>query len=111
MGDGIVTGLKALLTHLAENPLVARLLFIEALSGGPVALDTVEKEMDRLSGMFSPSAIPSDVGTPPPEIALEAIGAGIYVVIQHEVAEGRIEALPELVPEIAFIALAPFEMA
>ena len=47
-------------------------------------------------------------GPPLPDVVVEAISGGMYAVIQYEVAEGRTEALPELLPEIAFVALAPF---
>jgi hypothetical protein len=95
-------------THLAENSPLARLLFIEVLSAGPIALDRVEVVMDRLTALFNPGAVPVEMGTPRPEIVVEAIGAGIFVVIQNEVAQERTEALGELLGEISFIVLAPF---
>ncbi len=42
-----------------------------------------------------------------PGAVLEAIGSGIWSVIQHEIAHGRGEQLPELAPELTRIALAP----
>ncbi len=109
--EGVWAGLRTLLSDLAADPMVARLLFIEVLSAGPIALDRVEAAMDRLTGLFKPGAVPAELGTAPPDVVVEAIGAGIFVVIQSEVAQGRTEALPELLGEIAFIVLAPFMQA
>ena len=39
---------------------------------------------------------------------LKAITGGTWAVIQHEIAEGRREQLPQLAPEVVEFALAPF---
>jgi hypothetical protein len=83
-------------------------MFIEVLSAGSTALDRVEVVMSQLTALFDPMDVPSEVGTPVPEIVVEAVGGGVFVVIQDEVAQGRTETLPELLPEIAFIVLAPY---
>jgi AcrR family transcriptional regulator len=106
--DAIIAGLEELLAYLAEKPLVARLPFIEAISAGSEGLDRVWMLIDSLIALFNPSSVPAEVGSPLPAVVVEAISCGIYVVIQHEVAQGRTEALPELLPDAAFIALAPF---
>jgi AcrR family transcriptional regulator len=106
--EGVRAGLGMLLGYLGESPMLARLLFIEVLSAGPIALDRVEVVMDRLTALFNPGAVPAEVGAPPPDVVVEAIGAGIFVVIQNEVAQGRTEGLAELLGEIAFIVLAAF---
>lgn len=46
-----------------------------------------------------------------PGVVVEAICGGVFVVLQREVATGRAEVLPELLPEIAFIALTPLGVA
>jgi AcrR family transcriptional regulator len=104
----IVAGLEELLAYLGENPLVARLPFIEVIGAGSEGLDRVGMLVDGLTALFNLSAVPAAIGPPLPDVVVEAIASGIYVVIQNEVAKGRTEALPELLPEIAFIALAPF---
>ena len=50
--------MQTLLSDLAAiQP--ARLLTIEVLSAGPVALDRVEVAMDRLTALFKPGAVPA----------------------------------------------------
>jgi hypothetical protein len=43
-----------------------------------------------------------------PPVILKAITGGTWAVIQHELAEGRGEQLPELAPEIVEFVAAPF---
>ena len=104
----IVAGVDELLRYLAEKPQVARLPFIEAISAGSEGIDRVSILIDGLMGLFNPSTVPAEVGAPLPELVVEAIGEGIFAALQHEVAKGRAKALPKLLPEFAFLALAPF---
>ena len=109
--EKLVAGIARLLIFLANNPLTSRLPFIEALAAGPEGLDRVWMLIDGLVALFDLNGVPAEVGSPLPELVVEAIAAGIYAVIQREVAEGRTEALPELLGEIATIGLAPFMRA
>ncbi len=108
--DAIITGLQELLSYLAENPLLARLPFIEVLAAGPAAMDRVDGVLDSLTRLFAPKEVPAKVGAPLPDIVVEAICGGIFVVIQHEIAQGRTAGLPDLLPEIILVALAPFAL-
>jgi AcrR family transcriptional regulator len=105
--DSVSAGLAELLNFSAENPLLARLPFIEVLGAGSAGLDHVDQLMDGVTALLK-SKIPPTVATPVSDVVTEAIGGGIFVVIQNEIAEGRTAALPELAREITFIALAPF---
>jgi hypothetical protein len=42
------------------------------------------------------------------DVVLEAISTGTWAVLQHEIAQGRREALGEVAPQLTAIALAPF---
>jgi hypothetical protein len=41
-------------------------------------------------------------------VILEAITGGTWAVIQHEIAEGRRDRLPQLAPEVVEFVMAPF---
>ncbi len=105
--DSVGAGLEELLKYSAEYPLLSRLPFIEVLAAGSPGLDHVDLLMDSVTALINFSAAPAAVGGPLSDVVIEAIGGGIYAVIQNEVAEGRTEALPGLSREITFIALAP----
>ena len=106
--EAIGAGLRALLEHIAANELFARLAFFELPSAGPVALDRADATMDSFSAFLEPGTLPSGLGEPLPRAILEAIPAGTWTVIQHEIAHGRGTELPDLAPDLVRIALAPF---
>jgi hypothetical protein len=43
-----------------------------------------------------------------PSVVAEAIVGGLWNVIQYELGHGRAAELPQLAPELTYIALAPF---
>jgi AcrR family transcriptional regulator len=104
--EAVGAGLRALLEHAAEDELFARLAFFELPMAGPAALDQADRTLGGFTAFFSPQVTPPDGGAAP--VILKAITGGTWAVIQHEIAEGRREQLPELAPELAEFALAPF---
>jgi AcrR family transcriptional regulator len=106
--EGIAAGLRALLEHAAEDELFARLAFFELPMAGPAGLDQADRTLGGFTSFFSPQA-ESTGGDAPPPVTLKAIAGGTWAVIQHEIAEGRREQLPELAPELVEFVLAPFD--
>jgi AcrR family transcriptional regulator len=104
--EAIGAGLRALLEQAAEDDVFARLAFFELPMAGPAALDQADRTLGGFTSFFSPQAVPEDAEAPP--VILKAITGGTWAVIQHEIAEGRREQLPQLAPEVVEFALAPF---
>jgi AcrR family transcriptional regulator len=100
----IGAGLRALLEHIAEEDLFARLAFFELPMAGPAALDQADRILGGFTTFFSANA----EGDAVPEVIMEAIGGGAWAVIQHEIAAGRRAGLPQRAPEIVEFAVAPF---
>ena len=98
--------IHALLELIASTPLLARVAFVEAPAAGPDARDRVHETTSRLTRFLDPLGLPAELKPLSPLIT-EAIGGGIMGAIQHEVAAGRAEALPERADELASIVLAP----
>lgn len=107
--EAIGAGLRVVLEQIAANELFGRLAFFELATAGPVALDRVDAIVDRGTSVLEPGVLRDSTGEAPPSTILEAIGSGIWFSIQHELAHDRAESLPELAPEFAKIALAPFD--
>ncbi len=101
-------GLRALLTHIAEDELFARLAFFELPTAGQAALD----QADRVLGGFTSFLGPEDTSAwhegPASSVLQEMIGGGVWAVIQHEINSGRVAELPELAPQIVEFAITPF---
>jgi AcrR family transcriptional regulator len=106
--EAVGAGLRALLEHIAGDELFARLAFFELPTAGPVALDRADATMDSFSAFLEPGQAPSELGANLPRAVLEAIPTGTWAVLQHEIAHGRRESLPDLAPDLTRIALAPF---
>ena len=108
--QSVAAALQATLEFVAADPLFARLAFFELAAAGPIGLDHAERSTERFMILLSPAALPEAV-QPLPEVIVEAIGGGIWTVIQVEINSGRSESLPELGPELTHFALAPFGVA
>jgi AcrR family transcriptional regulator len=103
--EAIGAGLRAMLEYIAGNELFARLAFFELLTAGPPALDRADVTLDLFTAYLQKTP---ELGPPLPKTLLEAIPSAIWAVIQHEIAQGRLAALPELAPEAARIVVASF---
>jgi AcrR family transcriptional regulator len=103
----IGAGLRALTEHIARSQMFARLAFFEIPAAGPTALDRADEILDMITSFLEPDLAPAGIGSPPPKAVLEAIGMGIWSVIQREIAQGRGDSLPDLAPELTRIAMAP----
>ena len=105
--EAIGIGVRAMLQHIADNELFARLAFFELPTAGPIALDRADAILSSVGAFLQPGTTPSEIpGTSTP-VLLEAIPSGIWGSIQHEIHQGRLDMLPELAPELTRIALVP----
>ena len=64
--------------------------------------------LDAFTAFLEPDLAPSGIEGPVSQVVLKAIGGGVWGVIQHEIAHGRSDSLPQMAPELTRIALAPF---
>lgn len=97
--------LRALAEYIAGNELYARLAFFELPTAGPPALDRADETMDLLVSFIEPGLDNDE--DPPPRALLEATAAGVWFVIQGEIAHDRRQSLPDAAGELARLALAP----
>lgn len=102
----VEAGICGLLTHAVEEPLFAKLAFFELPAAGVPALDQADAAIRRFTTFLQPEALPPDL-QPLPPVVVEALGGGLWAAIQHEIAAGRLEMLPDLAPELTAIALTP----
>lgn len=106
--EGVEAGLRALAENVAANPIHARLAFFELLAAGPEALNRADSAMDNYTIFLRPEYVPQETPRQPPPIVIDAIGGGIWSIMQHEVSEGRGGSIPELVLQLLDIVLIPF---
>ena len=107
--EAIGIGLRAILEHVAADEMMCRLAFFELPVAGPPALDRGDEVLGSFTAFLAPGTVPSQFTHTVPEVVREAIGGGIFGVIQHEIASGRLAELPELAPELTRLALMPLD--
>ncbi|MHB1537026.1 MAG: TetR/AcrR family transcriptional regulator [Solirubrobacteraceae bacterium] len=107
--EAVSAGTHMLLGGLAAERDYARLCTVEALAGGPDALDLREQTMGELATLLDRGAEHARAaGAAVPEIAAQAIVGGAWQVIHLEVAAGRTRRLPLLAPLLTYFALTPY---
>ncbi len=95
--------LAALLAFVSDEPYFAQLAFLELSAAGLPGLDRADLMMDRLLAFLMPPEPNRLPGT-----VMEAIGGGIWTVIETELSHKRGAQLRELVPGLTDFALTPF---
>lgn len=99
--EAVAKATAAFLSRLAAKPAMAQLLAWEAVAVDPAV---VEKYRERLIPPLTRLWSASDDGRMDPRLAF----GRVQLLIAGEVAAGRAERLPELLPELVYMATAPF---
>ncbi len=110
--EGIGVAIRTMLEWIAADEMFGRLAFFELAVAGPAALDQGDEALKAFTTLLLPDvAAPGAFERELPAVVQEAIGGGVWGVLQHELYHGRRAGLPELAPEIVRLALAPLEHA
>lgn len=103
--DRVRAALSALLHALARDPTAARLCFIEVLAAGPRAIAARNEAMRGFTIVFDTGRLEDDRSRPP-ALALNMVG-GMSEIIHREIASGRAEDLPNVLPDLMYTAVLP----
>jgi hypothetical protein len=106
--ERVAAGLGALLAELAECPQMARVLLRAFPSIGPRAQARSQAFLESFGPMLAGGREASELGAElPGEVEMLATGAAEAILFE-EVAAGRTEELPALLPSLLFSLLVPF---
>lgn len=97
-------GIGALLSFLAREPEFARLAFVELLAAGGAAYQRSEFVLEGFSRFLTPGLELRPLSPP----VIKAITGGVWSIVHREISHRRTARLPQLVPCIAYLVLAPF---
>jgi hypothetical protein len=89
----------------AEEPEYARMGGKEMYAAGRRALDQREVVTEGFEGLLAPGY---ELKPETPPIAAEAIGGALYSLLYDHVNKKGPETLPDLVPTLVYVTLAPF---
>lgn len=103
--DRVRAALSALLHALARDPDAARLCFVEVMSAGPRAIAARNEAMRGFTIVFDTGRLEDDRNRPP-ALALNMVG-GMSEIIHREIAAGRAEDLPNVLPDLMYTAVLP----
>jgi AcrR family transcriptional regulator len=96
---------EAMFCFGAEEPEYARLGGVEMYAAGKRALDQREVVTEGMEGLLAPGY---ELKPETPPIAAEAIGGALYSLLYDHVNKKGPETLPDLVPTLVYVTLAPF---
>lgn len=96
---------EAMFAFGAEEPEYARLGGVEMYAAGKRALDQREVVTEGMEGLLAPGY---ELKPDTPPIAAEAIGGALYSLLYDHVNKKGPETLPDIVPTVVYVTLAPF---
>lgn len=103
--DRVRARLAALLDVLARDSAVARCFLVEPLAAGGEVAARYREAMQLLAGALRPEPPPSELDM---EVRDQALVGGIATLIVRRLNSGGAKRLPELLPDLVELALAPY---
>ena len=104
--ERISAGLRAFLAYIAENPAVARMCLVEAISATPAASTRYDDAMQRFVDLLRQNA-PADTGLS--ATIEETLVGGVAWILHQKIRRGEAEQALELTPELLDFVLSPYE--
>jgi AcrR family transcriptional regulator len=103
--DGIEAGLAAFLGYVAEEPTLARMCMVEALSATPATTKRYEDALDSFVELTR-RALPRDERLP--DTICETLIGGVAWIVYQQIRRGEAERAEDLLPELTEFMVAPY---
>jgi AcrR family transcriptional regulator len=100
--------LQALINLIIQNPAISHLRLVECYSAGPEAIRRAEEITRSFTIFLEEGYRHSEKGHPLPKLASQAITGAIFEIVQRHLAQRDPAALSAHLPQLAYIAIAPF---
>jgi AcrR family transcriptional regulator len=101
-------GFRTVVEFASEKPLAARVVLLEAQTGGRAALERYTDTLGRISEFLRAGRSEGEGATALPDSFEEATASGLAWLLQSRLAKERIEDPEELWPRMAKMALEPY---
>ncbi|HXF31278.1 MAG TPA: TetR/AcrR family transcriptional regulator [Solirubrobacterales bacterium] len=101
-------GMLALLRFAAANPLSARVVLLEAQTGGPRVLARYGAMIDEIAAYLAQGREVSTLDRDWPPAFEEATASGLFWLLQSRLVRGELEEVDSLFAEMAEVALEPY---
>jgi AcrR family transcriptional regulator len=106
--ERIWNGLRKVTEIIAADPALAHLWLVESYAAGPAALAHTEEMMVICTLYLQEGYTYRPECAHLPRLYSEAIVGALYEISYQEIEQGRGARIGELLPQLAYIALAPF---
>ena len=103
--DRVESGLAAFLGFVAEQPTLARMCMIEALSATPATTRRYEDALETFVGLTK-QALPRDERLP--DTIAETLVGGVAWIVYQQIRRGEAERAEDLLPELTEFMMAPY---
>jgi AcrR family transcriptional regulator len=103
--EQLQAGLAAFLRYVAEQPALARMCMIEALSATPAATERYEEAVQRFVELTKRTVPHNDQL---PETIEETLVGGVAWIVYQQIRRHETEKAEDLLPELSEFMLAPF---
>jgi AcrR family transcriptional regulator len=100
--------LRALLRLIAANPAISHLRLVECYAAGPAAIRRAEEITRSFTFFLEEGYGYEGHARELPRLYLQAIAGAIFEILQRHVASGEYGELPRYLPQLVYIAIAPF---
>jgi len=97
-------GLAALLDHLADEPIEARTVIVEARASTPTGLRRRDELLDHFAACID-DLVREDLDEPPSAIAAAGVVGGIESVLYARLQKGETKDLNALLPSLMYFAV------
>jgi AcrR family transcriptional regulator len=105
----VEAGLAAFLAYIAREPALARTCMVEALAGGPPAMQAHEESLQSFVSMFRLGRDVSPFGGELPETLEEALIGGVFWILYQRLSLAETdEQAEDLLPELVEFTLTPY---
>lgn len=106
--DRVWRGLDTLITLIVSNPAISHLRLIECYAAGPAAVRRAE-DITRAFTVFLEEGYRFRAQAERlPRLCSESIASAIFEIIQRQAARGEIATLSRTLPQLVYVAIAPF---
>lgn len=106
--ERIWRGLRTLLGLIAENPILAHLRLVECYAAGPAAIRRAEDITRSFTIFLEEGYRQRPQAKELPRLCSQTISGAIFEMVQREVGAGRVAEVPRMLPQLAYISIAPF---
>ncbi len=103
--ETVEAGLAAFLGYVAENPSLARMCMVEALSATPA---TTKRYEDALQEFVEMAEARTPEGKRLPETIDETLVGGVAWIVYQQIRRGETATVEDLLPELTEFMIAPY---